>query len=215
MSLPYAVIIAGGQGQRLGGVRKADLRIAGKRLMDRVTESLGPMAPPLMVATGSSGAQLRLPAGAVGIPDLDVPLGGPLAGLVAAVDALQSQGIGAGLLVSVAVDTPFLPNDFIAVLSQRLGSASVAHATWGEQFYPPNAIWRLESLADLVAEVRSGAAPHSLKALQHRLAGVAVDWAERTSTDPFANINAVADLVSLGREAARRGLSPLIHTLGN
>ncbi|MFN4211385.1 MAG: NTP transferase domain-containing protein, partial [Devosia sp.] len=49
MTLPHAVIIAGGRGERLGGVRKADLRLGGRRLVDRVADELGPLASPLML----------------------------------------------------------------------------------------------------------------------------------------------------------------------
>jgi molybdopterin-guanine dinucleotide biosynthesis protein A len=215
MNLPHAVIIAGGRGERLGGVRKGDLRIGGRRLVDRVTESLGAIAAPLMVATGPGENRLRLPVGAIGIADLDAPMGGPLAGLVAAVEALQARGIGTGVLVSVAVDTPFLPADFVTVMREGLGNAPAAYAAWGDQFYPPNALWRIEALSALPRLVRSGEAARSLKALQQTLGAMAVDWTDRAGADPFANINTVGDLGRLGGMAAGRAPSPLIHTLGN
>lgn len=199
MSLPHAVIIAGGKGERLGGVRKADLRIGGARLIDRVAAALGVVEAPLMIATGPGDVRLRPPANAVAVPDLDAPVGGPLAGLAAAVEALRLQGIGAGLLVSVAVDTPFLPADFVAVMRDGLGSAPAAYAAWGDQFYPPNAIWRIEALTALPEQVRTGKAARSLKALRQMLGAVAVDWAGRGGTDPFANVNTLADLLALAR----------------
>ncbi len=211
----HAVIIAGGKGERLGGVRKADLRIGGRRMIDRVSDALGAVDAPLMVATGPGEARCRLPAGAVAVADLDAPMGGPLAGLAAAVAALRAKRIGEGLLVSVAVDTPFLPGDFVAVMRGGLGDAPVAYAACGDQFYPPNAIWRIEALAALPAQVLADAAPHSLKALQQMLGAVPVAWASRAGTDPFANVNTVDDLIALGQIAAKGGLSPLIHTPGN
>lgn len=213
--MTHAVIIAGGKGERLGGVRKADLRIGGRRMIDRVSEALGLVAAPLMVATGPDEAHIGLPVRAVPIADLDAPMGGPLAGLAAAVAALRARGIGAGLLVSVAVDTPFLPGDFVAAMQEGLGSAPAAHAGWGGQFYPPNAIWRIEALAALPDQVLAGTAARSLKALLQGLDAVPVDWTGRAATDPFANINTVDDLIALGRIAAKGGPSPLIHTPGN
>lgn len=215
MSLPHAVIIAGGKGERLGGVRKADLRVGGRRLLDRVAESLGSIAQPLMVATGPGETPLPLPAGAIGLADIDAPLGGPLAGLAAAVQALQARGIGTGLLVSVAVDTPFLPADYVAVMLEALGDAPAAYATWGDQFYPPNALWRIEVLSALPQQARGGGAAPSLKALQHAIGAAAVDWTKRASSDPFANVNTIGDLISLGRMAAAGAPSALIHTTGN
>lgn len=211
----HGVIIAGGKGQRLGGARKAELRIGGQRLVDRVTDALGEMEAPLMVATGPGDVRVRLPTGAVAVADIEASLGGPLAGLAAAVEALRLRGIGAGLIVSVAVDTPFLPADFAVVMRDGLGNAPAAYATWGDQFYPPNAIWRLEALAALPEQVRRGEAASSLKALQAMLGAAPVDWCHRADGDPFANLNTLDDLLALGRTALSRRLSPLIHTLGN
>lgn len=204
MSLPHAVIIAGGKGERLGGVRKGELRIGGRRLIDRVAESLGAVAPPLMIATGPGAVRLPLPAGAIGVADLDAPVGGPLAGLAVAVESLQARGIFEGQLISVAVDTPFLPASFAAVMREALGGAPAACASWGEQVYPPHALWRLEALSALPEQVRTGTAAHSLKSLQQGLGAVRVDWAGRVDADPFASINTVGDLVRLGRLAAGR-----------
>ena len=121
MSLPHAVIIAGGKGDRLGGVRKADLLVGGIRLVDRVAQALGAVQAPVMIAVGPQDDGRRARSDSIAVSDLAAPVGGPLAGLAAAIAALHERGIGAGLLVSVAVDTPFLPEDFVAVLAAALG----------------------------------------------------------------------------------------------
>ena len=198
MSLPHAVIIAGGKGQRLGGVRKADLRIGGSRLIDRVTSRLGKVAEPLVISTGADGLRFVLPQNAVAVPDLDIGCAGPLAGLVAAAVALENQGVHAGIIVSVAVDTPFLPTDFVARMMDGLGDASGAYAAWGEDFYPPNAVWRVEGLAE---RLMSKSAPTSLKALQIEIGARRVDWFVPDQPNPFANLNTLEDLVSLGTRA--------------
>lgn len=197
MSPPHAVIIAGGQGQRLGGVRKADLKVGGRRLIDRVAIALGSVAPPLLVATGHGS--LALPPGAIGLPDLNDTLGGPLAGLAAAVDWLNDHGIADGLIVSSAVDTPFLPADFVAGMTAALESHSAVYARWGDEFYPPNALWRLSAIATLPARVRAGSAPRSLKALLEELGAVPHDWQRVASLDPFDNLNTLTDLMRLER----------------
>ena len=196
MSRVHAVILAGGAGERLGGVRKADLRIGGRRLADRVAAALGDVAAPILFSTGPKPRPA--PAGMMAVPDLPAPLGGPLAGLAAAVAELQRRGIGDGLLVSVAVDTPFLPADFVTVMQDGLGEAPAAYASWGEAFYPPNAVWRIAALPE---QVLAGRAPGSLKALHRALGSRAVDWTEGQAADPFANLNTLADLMALGRRA--------------
>jgi len=199
MTAPYAVIIAGGQGQRLGGVRKGELKIGGRRLVDRVADALGAVAMPLMVATGHG--TLVLPLGAVGVPDLNDTLGGPLAGLAGAVDWLARHGVSDGLLISAAVDTPFLPADFVTVMTTALESHSAVCARWGDEYYPPHAIWRLSAIATLPARTRAGAAPKSLKALLGEIDAKAQDWQALSASNPFENLNTLADLVRLGRRA--------------
>lgn len=200
MSAPYAVIIAGGQGQRLGGVRKGDLRIGGVRLVERVRLALGDVAEPLLLATGPDGDS-SADAGLLAVPDLDGPVGGPLAGLAAAVEALQRRGVHSGVLVSVAVDTPFLPQGFAAAMAAALGDAAAVYAAWGEAFYPPNAAWRIEALGALPDQVREGTSAPSLKALHQELGARRHDWHERYEQDPFANLNTLADLIALQRRA--------------
>lgn len=203
MSAPYAVIIAGGQGQRLGGVRKRDIRIGGIMLIERVRQALGAVAEPPLVATGPGEAPV-LEDGMLAVADLDGPVGGPLAGLAAAADALQRRGVENGVLVSVAVDTPFLPPGFAEAMAAALGNRDAVYAARGEDFYPPNAAWRLEALSALPGQVRDGTAPGSLKALHGQLKGGRCDWRDSHEHDPFANLNTLVDLIALQRRA--RGL---------
>ena len=198
MNQPHAVIIAGGAGERLGGVRKAELRIGGHRLIDRVAAALHDVTPPILVATGHG----RLPTGDyVGVADLTDSFGGPLAGLASAVNWLLAQGITDGLLASVAVDTPFLPPDFIAVMTEALGTGAAIASRWGDELYPPNTLWRLSAIATLPARVRNGTAPKSPQALLGELGATAHDWRPATAANPFDNLNTLADLVRLQRRA--------------
>lgn len=203
MTLPHAVIIAGGQGERLGGVRKADLRIGGVRQIDRVMAALGEVAEPILVGSGPMSRQLTLPANCLAVPDLESPCAGPLAGLAAAVAWLADSGITTGLLISVAVDTPFLPDSFVRRMIDGLGDASAAYAAWGTDFYPPNAVWQIATLQDLPQQMVYAKAPASLKALQRSLGAQRVDWANGETANPFTNINTIADLVALQRIAMR------------
>lgn len=202
MSLPHAVIIAGGQGRRLGGVRKAELKLGERRLIDRVAAALGAVQRPILVATGPEHP--TPPGPYKGIPDIDVALGGPLAGLAAAVDLLAKSGVEDGLLVSVAVDTPFLPADFAAVMMESLGDHAAVYARWGTEFYPPNTLWRLSILACLPDRVRDGTAPKSLKLLLGEIGAISHDWQASAPLNPFDNLNTFSDLIRLSRREANR-----------
>ncbi|WEK06370.1 MAG: molybdenum cofactor guanylyltransferase [Candidatus Devosia phytovorans] len=210
MSLPHGVIIAGGKGERLGSVRKAQIRIGGIRLIDRVAAALNGLET-LLVAVGPVDDGRNTLQRAATVTDLDSPVGGPLAGLAAAVDWLTRNGITQGQLLSSAVDTPFLPSDFSIVLRHHIGDAPAAYAAWDDQFYPPNALWQLSALQDLPGRVRDDRAPPSLKALLRDLGAVEVDWQTRAAENPFVNLNTLDDLVTLGRRMKKATLSPLIH----
>ena len=87
-----AVILAGGKGERLGGVIKANLRIGGVRLLDRVAAALGPDIAPVVVAIGHfEPSAIPLGPQMIAIPDLVSGYVGPLAGFAAAIAWLAKQ----------------------------------------------------------------------------------------------------------------------------
>jgi molybdenum cofactor guanylyltransferase len=177
----YALILAGGQGSRLGGVRKGDLRLGGRTLYDRVSERLRGQAKLLL-------------SGPAGIPDLPLPYGGPLVGLAAAVSHLRDHAGYDDLIVTVAVDTPFLSDDYVSRITAPLGKAQAAQAFSGNRGYPTNAAYRLQAISDLPERVGEIGSPKRLLAA---LDAVAVVWPE--SPDPFANLNTLDDLAALHR----------------
>ena len=94
-----AIIVAGGQGARMGGVSKADLDIAGERLLDIVLRS-------------TAGAVTTVVVGDVSVPDgvrltrEDPPGTGPAAGLLA---GLEAVGDPAEWTLVLACDLPDAP----------------------------------------------------------------------------------------------------------
>jgi molybdenum cofactor guanylyltransferase len=174
-----ALVLAGGEGSRLGGVRKADLRLAGQTLLDRAAGRLG---VPVVVSTG-----------------FDLPIAGPLAGLVAAVTHLRNDP-SVEILVTVAVDTPFLPSDYIDRLVAPLADGvDAAVASWRGNPYPTNAAWRLSAIADLPERAVAATALRGPKHLLEELGARPVDWGDTHARDPFANLNTLGDLVALAR----------------
>ena len=195
----YGLIIAGGEGRRLGGVRKGDLRLGGVRLVERLARAFADVEPPLLVATGPGLYAGFLPPGSVGLPDAAPDHRGPLAALAAAVDWLRSEDIGEGVLLTASVDAPLLPGDYARRLIDALARAPAACAAWGDTFYPTNAAWRIDALRDLPAMLGSPDAPNSPKSLLRRLGDTKVDWHEPGRDNPFVNVNTVSDLLALER----------------
>lgn len=199
------LILAGGRGERLGGVIKSELVVGGVRLLARVAARLGGCAP-LLVAHGRiEPALLRLEADMIGVPDLDGDYAGPLAGLAGAMAYFGTLTVAPDLVISVAVDTPLLPDDFVQRLAGELGDRSAAIAAYGGQPYPTNAIWRIERFRDLPERVAAGTAPRSLKSLCAEAGGIHIEWPATTAGDPFANVNTPEDLAELERRAAIAG----------
>jgi molybdopterin-guanine dinucleotide biosynthesis protein A len=139
------------------------------------------------------------------VPDLDGDYAGPLAGLAGAIAHINTLAAPPVLLVSVAVDTPFLPTDFVDRLIDGLGDAPAAIAAYGGQPYPTNAIWRAERFRDLPTRVQAGTAPRSLKSLCAQAGGLTVEWPVTTAGDPFANVNTPEDLAVLEQRATAAG----------
>ena len=185
-----AVILAGGRGERLGGVVKAELRVSGVRLLDRVMVRLSSCSPIVVAHGPHDPGAMALPPDVLTVADLPADYGGPLAGFAAAVAALPETE----LLICAAVDAPFLPVDYVERLMAGLGEAPAALARYDSQPYPTNSIWRLERFRDLPGQVLAGTAPRSLKALAAAAGGMMVEWPVQPSGDPFANVNTPEDL---------------------
>ncbi len=190
----YALILAGGRGSRLGDVRKASLRIGGKTLFARVAQHLP--SETLLISTGP-GESHNFGTG-IALRDSEVEFTGPMAGIRAAASYLRPVADKDDLLLTTAVDTPFLPANYHLQMQRALDDgADAAYATWGDLFYPTNAMYRLSALTAFLDEER----PDSPKYLLRGLNAVAVDWHRISAENPFANLNTLADLISLGRRA--------------
>lgn len=199
MSTTFAVILAGGGGARLGGVRKADLRIGRVRLLNRVAGMLTGQVDEVLISSGSFG-DLDL-TGTKSISDQSDERMGPLAGIRAAVAYLAHKAAPEDVLISVAVDTPFLPADYVGRLGEALSDDNAAYAAWGEDFYPTNAAWRLGPLRSALSESAENVGP---KAILGRMSARRVDWSSASAADPFTNLNTLADLLALQRRAVGR-----------
>jgi molybdopterin-guanine dinucleotide biosynthesis protein A len=190
-----AVILAGGKAERLGGINKALLEIGGRRLIDRALEAVRG-CDPVVLSIGQTGFEI---GGTIAVRDLATSYGGPLAGVAAAVDYLAANP--PELLLSLAVDTPFFPVDFVERALPLLERNRAVVAAYAGQDYPTNALWRFEALRDLPGQVLSGVAPHSLKRLADSFAATRLDYAEFAPQDPFANANTPEDLEILRSRA--------------
>ncbi|KQB15515.1 molybdenum cofactor guanylyltransferase [Rhodobacter capsulatus] len=175
------IILAGGQGRRMGR-EKALVRLAGQPLIARVLARLAPQVA--AVAISANGDPGRFGLGLPVLPDRAGESGlGPMAGIRAGLDWAAERGAEA--LVSVATDTPFLPEDLVARLAAAGGPA---HAqSFGRDHYTA-ALWRVADRPRIDALFAADE-----RRMRAYLAGaVAVPF--DTTPDPFANLNTPEDL---------------------
>lgn len=115
------VILAGGGATRLAGRDKALLPLGDKPLLAHVVSRLAPQVDALVLNSNAPAeryAEFALPVLADQLPGL-----GPLAGVHAAAATWPDE-----ILVSVAVDLPFLPLDTVARLRRGWSGKGCRHA---------------------------------------------------------------------------------------
>ena len=185
--IPFATaVLAGGRGVRIGG-GKPMRSLAGSTLVDHAVRRARSWDAPNVLVLRTLD-QTPSTAMAVVLDDPSIP--GPLGGLAAAL--AWGREMGAGAVLTLPCDMPFLPQD----LPHRLGAAlapgvSVAMAASGGRRHPVCALWRPSVLDTLRRRAAQGRL--SLNGLAEDAGAATVVWSE-AEPDPFFNINAQDDL---------------------
>ena len=163
------VILAGGEGRRIGG-GKPERLLDGQSLIDRALARARTWSDAVLVAA-REGADIA------DDPAIEGPLGGVAAALALGGDVL-----------TIPCDMPFLPDD----LPARLASGKAATlAASGGHLHPVCALWTAEAAWGLPAFLATGR--RSLRGFAEAVGYEAVEWGV-VPYDPFFNINDEADL---------------------
>ena len=192
---PMIVILAGGEGSRMGGGKPLRM-LGGETLVQRA----------LMRARGwSSDVRIALRS-ADQAPGLDAPalmddpeVWGPLAGLASAFAAAREAG--RSHMLTLPCDMPFLPDDLVERMRQEIGETRAALAVSDGQLHPVCALWSVEAGEKVEAYREAGR--RSLKGLAETVGFVAVEWPAGT----FSNVNTPGELA----DAERRLASEIQH----
>ncbi len=188
----YGVILAGGAAQRMGGVDKGAVLLAGKRLFDHVYERLAPQVDRVLVS-GAHDYDVGLDA----MPDGADGLAGPAAGLFAVTNWLMANAPDARGFLTAPMDAPFLPLNLADRLIGTSGSAVVRCAG---QIHPTFAYWELQPLAEYFRR-RASRAP-ALHKIATALSAREVDFQTEAA---FANVNAPEDLEHAKKILSKNG----------
>jgi len=178
------IVLAGGQGRRMGGVDKGLQVLRGKPMVAWVLERLAPQVDEILVnANQNLEAYARF--GYRVVPDAVGGFAGPLAGLHAGLSAATHP-----LAVTVPCDSPFLPLDLVARLRRALGANDLAVAKTGEQPHPVFSLVRRAVLGHLAEFLAGGG--RKIDAWYASLKVVEVPFDDEA--DAFRNINTIAEL---------------------
>jgi molybdenum cofactor guanylyltransferase len=185
------VVLAGGQGRRMGGVDKGLQLLDGKPMAGWVSERLRPQVDALVI-NANQNIERYAAFGYPVISDQIIGFAGPLAGLHAALSQTSTP-----LVVTAPCDSPFLPSDLVARLHQALqaANAEVVVACAGGQLHPVFCLCRRNVLASLTDYLEAGQRKVELWLARH--ASVEVEFADVAA---FRNINTADELRSHSSE---------------
>ncbi len=198
----FGVILAGGLARRMGGATetpgdKALIRLDDKTLLDHAVARVSPQVDAVVI--NANGDAERFGAALPVIPDPDDSRSGPLAGVLAGLD--YAADAGASHIVTIAVDTPFFPENLCSRLFEAAQSDGMplACAQTGERTHPVFGLWPVILADDLRAAMADGMRKVDCWTARH---GCAAAVFGTVPFDPFFNINTPEDLAVAERMLA-------------
>ena len=183
------IVLAGGQGSRMGGVDKGLQDFRGKPMVAHVVERLAPQVDELLI-NANRNAEAYAAFGYRVIADEIEGFAGPLAGFERGLAHAAKP-----LVVTVPCDSPFLPGDLVSRLRAALDGegADLAVAKTGEQAHPVFSLMRRDVHASLRRFLESGQRKIDKWYAALRVVEVAFD----DVAGAFVNINTREELNSL------------------
>jgi molybdopterin-guanine dinucleotide biosynthesis protein A len=145
-----ALVLAGGQARRMGGVDKALLEVVGVTMLDRVLAAAAPSCDPLVVV----GPTRQTSVERVRFTLEPEPGGGPVPAVAAGLAAVPDSDV----VVVLAVDLPLLEPAHVATLLSRLETADGVAAAADHRGNPNPllAAYRADVLRDAIDALGAG-----------------------------------------------------------
>jgi molybdopterin-guanine dinucleotide biosynthesis protein A len=182
------VILAGGQGRRMGSVDKGLKPLRGRPMVAWVVERFAPQVDELLV-NANQNIEAYAAFGYRVISDEIAGFAGPLAGLHRGLSEAAHE-----LVATAPCDSPFLPRDLIARLRGALEreQAELAVARTGDQPHPVFCLCRRQVLPGLTDFLSGGG--RKIDAWYARLNVAEVRFDDEAAA--FSNVNTEAELVA-------------------
>jgi molybdopterin-guanine dinucleotide biosynthesis protein A len=192
MSIPKAditgLVLAGGQGRRMGSVDKGLVNLEGRPLVVHVIERFAPQVGSL-VLNANRNRERYASFGHRVVGDAIAGFAGPLAGLQAGMNAATTP-----FIATAPCDSPFLPGDLVTRLAAAFAATDLdlAVARTFDQPHPVFSLARCRLLPHLESFLREGGRKIDAWYASLRIAEVRFDDA----ADAFRNINTAHDLAA-------------------
>jgi molybdopterin-guanine dinucleotide biosynthesis protein A len=188
------IVLAGGQGRRMGSVDKGLVELDGRALVAHVIDRLGPQVAALVINANQNRDRYAAFGHAV-VADAIGGFAGPLAGLHAGLCAATTPYV-----VTSPCDSPFLPHDLVERLAAAFDQTplDLAVARTFEQPHPVFSLVKRDVLPHLEAFLRAGGRKIDAWYRSLRVAEVSFD----DEADAFRNINTAAELAANTRGTA-------------
>ena len=193
------VILAGGQGKRLGNQDKGLTVLANRPLIAYVIDRFSPQLDSISISAnqniseyGNFGYEV-LEDSAGGYDGFAGPLAGLLVGMRSAFFALNNEPNGGEALVVVPCDAPLLPKDLVSRLVEVAGNsksmAVIPHD--GTRLQPLFGLYSLEALSSLEEFLKSG--QRKVGIWVESLSPEVADFSDQPAA--FLNINSQEELL--------------------
>lgn len=187
------VLLAGGRSRRMGGTNKAFLCVGGQTLAGRAIARLAPQCGALLISANRDASMLA----GHGVPvlaDVMLDYGGPLAGILTAMDWAARERPATQWILSAPVDAPFLPDDLGARLwnvACNIGKQVALAASNGQTHFVCG-LWHT-GLRNRIHHMLVERAINRAEAIAESCGYETVQWAG-APFDPFFNVNTPEDL---------------------
>jgi len=180
------LVLAGGQGRRMGSVDKGLVLLHDKPMLCHVLDRFVPQVDAILINANQHIAQYET-FGYPVIPDAISGFAGPLAGLQAGLTRAELP-----LVATVPCDSPFLPRDLVVRLALALAgrNAQLAVARTFDQPHPVFSLVRRDVLPHLTRFLERGG--RKIDAWYATLEFVEVAFDDEA--DAFRNINTIDEL---------------------
>ncbi|HYW76458.1 MAG TPA: molybdenum cofactor guanylyltransferase MobA [Gammaproteobacteria bacterium] len=146
------LVLAGGQGTRMGGLDKGLIEFKGREMIAWVLDAFQPQVAEVVISANRNIDRYR-GTGAQVVSDAGEGFAGPLAGIASGLRACPRP-----YLAVVPCDGPFVPADLVSRLGQAFETdgIEIAAAHDGERLHPTFALIDRTVLADLDAYLAEG-----------------------------------------------------------